>query len=108
MALASSSSSSRKLTSLFLFIKIEASEFLCEFANESSQELDKLSEDKLETFIFDLYKSRAGDREVLFGLRIVDILVRIDVFVFIDEGDRCAFCRYIFHVASLLWPSFDA
>ena len=101
MALVSSSSSSKKLTSLFLFKNMEASEFLCEFVNESSQEFDKLSDDKFESFILDLYTSLAGDLEVLFGLRIVDILVRIDVFVFIDEGDLCAFCRCIFHVASL-------
>ena len=97
----SPSSSSKKFTSLFRFRKIEDSEFLAELANESSHEFVRLSEDKFESLIFDLYKSLAGDLEVLFGLRIVDILVRMDVFVFIDDGERWAFCRCTFQVASL-------
>ena len=52
-----------------------------------------------------LFGSLAGDLELDFGLRIVDILVKIDVFVLTEEGDLCARFKCIFHVAMLGCPS---
>ena len=55
-----------------------------------------------------LFESRAGDLDVDFGLRIVDIRVKIDVFVLTDEGDLCARIKCIFQVATLSCPSLAA
>ena len=45
--------------------------------------------EKFEFFILFLFESRPGERLLLLGRRIVDILVRIDVLVLRDEGDLC-------------------
>ena len=100
-----SSSGSRKFTSLFRFMKIDTSEFRWELIRTSSIK-ERLSEEwLLPSCLRALAASLAGDLEsALLVLLIVDILVNSDGF-FADVGLRGAF-RWIFHVASLLCPSF--
>ena len=64
--------------------------------------------EKFEFLNLFLFESRPGERLLLLGRRIVDILVRIDVLVLRDEGDLCARFKCIFHVATLVCPSLAA
>ena len=84
---------------------MDTSEFLWELIRTSSIK-ERLSEEwLLPSCLRALAASLAGDLEsALLVLLIVDILVNSDGF-FADVGLRGAF-RWIFHVASLLCPSF--
>ena len=86
-------------------MKIDTSEFRWELIRTSSIK-ERLSEEwLLPSCLRALAASLAGDLEsALLVLLIVDILVNSDGF-FADVGLRGAF-RWIFHVASLLCPSF--
>lgn len=73
---------------------MELSEFRWELTSDSSQEWDRLSDEKLDIFTLFLFESRAGERLVVLVRRMVDILVSSDPgLVFTELGDRWALFR---------------
>ena len=86
-----SSSGSKKFTSLFLFTKMDASEFLCELRSVfASSSMERLSADWLAWRVLALAASLAGERESARRVRrMVDIRVSSEGF-FPDVGERGA------------------